>query len=212
MSADGNQQNPSCFDDYRKELWGGLKGSHEQFDKAVLTMSAGGLAISLMLVKDLFTIEEMVGHWVLVASWFLFCGSIILTVVSFLTSQKSITIQIDNFEKFAAGDSSYWNKPNPYSAVTSWLNRMSGGFFLTAVIATTLFATINFQERANDVKGFRRVSEGNSSAVNAPPATGHGRDSSPTNAVAAGKPDSGTKPSPIPAIRQKVEPHSDETK
>jgi hypothetical protein len=77
---------PSSFDDYRKELWGALKVSHEQYDKAIITLSSGGLAISLTLIKDVFPVERMSSPCWLVATWFLFCGSIISTVMSFLTT------------------------------------------------------------------------------------------------------------------------------
>jgi hypothetical protein len=156
-----NEKNTqSCYDDYRKELWGGLKTSHENFDKAVLTLSGGGLAISLTVIKDLFSVGEMVAGALLVASWFLFCGSIIFTVVSFLTSQKSITVQIDNFEKFTAGDVSYFNRPNPYTKITAWLNQISGGFFLLAVMAMTFFTTINFHERISMSKELEKFQKG----------------------------------------------------
>ncbi|ANA39414.1 hypothetical protein A2G06_02355 [Geobacter anodireducens] len=139
-------QAPPIHDDYRKELWNAQKSSHEQYDKALLTFSGGGLAISLALVKDLFPADVMVIPWLLVLSWGLFCTSIVLTVMSFLTSQKSISVQLDYFEKFVSGDLSYWNKKNPFTAATIWLNRVSGGAFVSAVIAVTVFSAVNMNE------------------------------------------------------------------
>lgn len=146
MESQKENQTPPSFDDYRKELWSAQKSSHEQYDKALLTFSGGGLAISLTLVKDLFPAEVMVIPWLLVLSWGLFCSSIVLTVVSFLTSQKSISVQLDYFEKFASGDMSYWNKKNPYTTATTWLNRVSGSAFVSAVIAVTVFSAVNMSE------------------------------------------------------------------
>ena len=151
--GEGEEKTPAVFVEYHKQLWDARKLSHEQYDKALLTLSAGGLAISLTLVKDLFPAEKVLCSAALVASWVLFCGSIILTIISFLTSQKSLSVQSDYFEKYAAGDDSYWNKKNPYTIATTWLNLVSGLFFVSAVVAVTVFSITNFKGRLHDGQG-----------------------------------------------------------
>ena len=137
----------SAMDDYRKELWTGLKTGHEQFDQAMITLSSGGLALSLTVVKDLFTPNKLVMPWLLVFVWILFTLSIVVTVISFLTSQKGMSQQIEYFEKYAEGDESYKDKKNIFVEVTIWMNRASGGLFLIAVVCLTVFSIINFNSK-----------------------------------------------------------------
>lgn len=161
-------QHLAIFDEYRKELWGALKVSHEQYDKALLTLSGGGLAISITLVKELFPSDKLIVSWLLMMAWALFCASIILTVISFLVSQKALNVQLENFDKYTAGDESYLNKNNPYSTATVWFNRVSGTFFILAVIAVTTFSAINFKEKLRDVQN-SKSSGGIHSTTNAAP-------------------------------------------
>jgi len=137
----------TSMDDYRKELWTGLKTGHEQFDRAMITLSSGGLALSLTVVKDLFVTNKLIMPSLLVSVWILFTLSIVVTVISFLTSQKGMSKQIEYFEKYAEGDETYKDKKNVFVEVTIWLNRISGGLFLVAVICLTVFSIINFNSK-----------------------------------------------------------------
>ena len=137
----------SAEDDYRKELWAGLKTGHEQFDQAMITLSSGGLALSLTIIKDLFSPNKLIAPWLLISIWILFTLSIVVTVISFLTSQKGMSKQIEYFEKYVEGDESYKDKKNIFVEVTAWLNRASGGLFLIAVICLTVFSVINFNSK-----------------------------------------------------------------
>lgn len=139
--------NTTAMDDYRKELWTGLKTGHEQFDQAMITLSSGGLALSLTIIKDLFLPNKLIAPWLLISIWILFTLSIVVTVISFLTSQKGMSKQIEYFEKYVEGDESYKDKKNIFVEATIWLNRFSGGLFLAAVICLTIFSVINFNSK-----------------------------------------------------------------
>lgn len=125
-----------------------LKGSHEQYDKAILTLSSGGLALSITLLKDLFPVEKVVLPGVLVWSWYLFGAAIISTLFSFLTSIRSTHTQRDYFHKYYIEKNlEYKDKTNWWTVGTKWLNRISAVCFVAGVITTIIFASRNFKEK-----------------------------------------------------------------
>jgi len=140
---------PACSDpsvnEYRKHLWDALRAGQEQYDKYLLTLSGGGLAISLTLVKDVFG-PTVAWTTVLALSWALFCLSIIATIASFMTSQKSLRRHLANYEEFlTTGMDEKLRARNPLETLTTALNYASGTFFLAAVAATIVFASVNLQ-------------------------------------------------------------------
>ena len=138
--------------EYRKELWSGLKSAHEHYDKALLTLSSGGLALSVTLIKDMFPLEKVVWSWLLMTSWFLFTGAIVAIIISFLVSQQAFVVQLENFEEVVADTTGSVTTRNNFIAPIIWLNRASGILFFSAVIAITTFSAINFSKRCDDVR------------------------------------------------------------
>lgn len=136
----------SSVNDYRKHLWDALRAGQEQYDKYLLTLSSGGLAISLTLIKDIFGKSKLACPTVLVVSWVLFCLSIVATLASFLTSQKSLRKHLCNYEEYiATGNDEKLKTPNPIEMLTNFLNYASGSCFFIAVVATIIFASINVE-------------------------------------------------------------------
>ena len=140
---------PVCSDpsvnEYRKHLWDALRAGQEQYDKYLLTLSGGGLAISLTLVKDVFG-PTVAFTTILALSWALFCLSIIATIASFMTSQKSLRRHLANYEEYlATGEDGKLRAQNSLETLTTALNYASGSFFLAAVAATIVFASVNLQ-------------------------------------------------------------------
>jgi hypothetical protein len=60
----------------------------QSYDRAVMTFSSGGLALSVAFLRDLVTDAENTG-W-LVTSWVLFTLSLASITASFLTSMKAL--------------------------------------------------------------------------------------------------------------------------
>jgi hypothetical protein len=136
------------FEEYEKQLLDALKGSHEQYDKAILTLSSGGLALSITLLKDLFPVEKIILPWVLATSWYLFGAAIISTIISFMTSIVSVNTQRDYFHKYYIENiAEYRDKKNLWTVGTRWLNRTSALCFVLGVAATIVFAHGNFNEK-----------------------------------------------------------------
>lgn len=130
--------------------------SSENFDKSVLTLSSGGLAVSLGFLKDFLPIGHAVWPWMLYASWVALTAATVITMASFLASAKAQDYQQEIGEAYyLRGDESKL-KGNPWDRVVIWMNRVSGASFISGVILTTLFVALNLQ-RAQDMKNPRTV-------------------------------------------------------
>jgi len=148
-SEDSQAQNPvtdPAVNEYRKHMWDALRAGQEQYDKYLLTLSSGGLAISLMLLKDVFGKTTLAYPAILICSWGLFCVCILATVASFLTSQHCLRQRLEKYEAcIGTGNFETINDPDRLEGLTNFLNYLSGVCFLLAIIATITFASINLQ-------------------------------------------------------------------
>jgi len=132
--------------DYRKHLWDALRAGQEQYDKYLLTLSSGGLAISLMMIKEVFGKTTLAIPEVLIGSWVLFCLCIIGTMMSFLTSQKCLRRHLEKYERsLVTGNNEELKTLDPLERLTNFLNYASCTFLVLAIIATIAFASINLK-------------------------------------------------------------------
>ena len=68
-------------------------------DKAILTLSSASLGFSVLLLKDVFKLEEATHLTHLRLSWISFALAIIFILVSFLTSQLAIHTKFAQMQK-----------------------------------------------------------------------------------------------------------------
>ncbi|HBA88591.1 MAG TPA: hypothetical protein DCZ75_11610 [Geobacter sp.] len=137
------------INEYRKHLWDALRAGQEQYDKYLLTLSSGGLAISLMMLKEVFGKTPLACPTVLIWSWVLFCLCIVSTIISFLTSQKCLRRHLEKYEAYVAtGNDENLKKLDPLERLTNYLNHASGVFLVLAITATIIFASTNLQKGA----------------------------------------------------------------
>lgn len=140
-------QAEKIYDEYRKILLDRQLSNSEKYDGALLSLSTGVLGLSLAFIKDIAPIGDLIIVWILITSWALFAISIILTITSYITSQKGINTQLEYAEKYyLKGNKDYLNKENPYSVWTERCNLYSGACFIFALVVTILFVTVNLCE------------------------------------------------------------------
>ena len=148
-----DEQRQTLFAELKAELLKRQLSNSDNFDKAVLAYATAGLGFSLAFLKDFLPIAKAQGSWMLYASWALFVLSIVLTIVSFMASQRGITKQLALSERYyLKRDESALSERNLYSIITDCLNNLSGVAFIVALIATTVFVSLNL-ERASLVSG-----------------------------------------------------------
>jgi len=134
------------YHSYRTQLLDLQKSDTTEFDKGILTLSSGALGLSLAFIKDIVKIERASHPSLLMGSWFLFAGAILLTLISFLVTQKSVSVQLDYAEKYYLEEKEeYLNKKSCWVSANVWLNRFTAFLFTLAVFATVTFASINLK-------------------------------------------------------------------
>ncbi len=129
---------------YVEEISKRQLSNNEAFDKAILTLSSAGLALSLTFFKFVVPVHEAKCIYIIEIAWFLFLAAIISTMISYVTSQRALKLELEYAERYyLEGNEEYESKNNPASNLTEILNIFSGIFFLGAIISVVYFVTNN---------------------------------------------------------------------
>ncbi|ELI5447169.1 hypothetical protein ACJXWG_004504 [Vibrio parahaemolyticus] len=145
MSDDIRQK---MYDELRDELYKRELSNSESFDKAILSLSSAGLAISLTFIKSIASIDSAIFVYWLYASWVCFGVAIISTVLSLMSSQRGMKRQLELAERYyIEGDEQAFDEPNIYAKMTEVLNLVSGTLFIGAIVAVIVFSVANFNNK-----------------------------------------------------------------
>ena len=115
-----------------------------EYDKQLLTLSSGFLAVTLAFIKDVVPLKDAEHLSLLYSSFALLALCIVLVLFSY---QFSISGQLKAREYWESKkngvdeDFPYW-----HATCLSWLNRTSGVFFGIGVLSVVLFVTLNINE------------------------------------------------------------------
>jgi hypothetical protein len=122
-----------------------LQGS-QSLDKAILTLSAGALGLSLTFMRQVAPHPQPTTLKLIILAWSCFGLSIVTTLISFLTSQKACNKQIEILEATFLQHGDREKLTNKYSRVTMILNWFSIILFIAGVILFALFSAINISD------------------------------------------------------------------
>jgi hypothetical protein len=140
-----DEERKKIYKEYKEEVHKREFSNSESFDKAILSLSSAGLAISLTYIKSIVPIEEAVYVKWLYATWILLGLSIISTITSFMTSQSSLKVQLKIAKDYYIdGNQDAINKENLYETATKLLNWVSGVIFISAIVSVIIFSIANF--------------------------------------------------------------------
>jgi hypothetical protein len=168
----GHQQgretaSPSDIEVYlveRKSLIEAQQESYKQFDKAILTLSSGGLGLSIIFWKEILPPGGISHRWFLIASWILFASSILSTLISFLTSQRAYKKQLESLESyFLKKDLTALKTKNVSALATELLNYASASLFILAIAGLIGFASANLPDKKSTEEG-QKMSDDKSQA------------------------------------------------
>jgi hypothetical protein len=130
----------------------GAHASIQEFDRAILTLSAGLLALSLAFIKDVVPLAAAIDLYLLFWSWGLFGTSILLTLVSFIASQKAFQrSQKSAYAYYMEHNHEVLSKPHVFTRVTRYLTYGEGGCFVAALVLTLAFAIINVNHASGKI-------------------------------------------------------------
>ena len=135
--------------EYYKAIWSSLRNNNDRYDRALLTLSTALLGFSLVFIKDVVKdLNEALCFYLLKISWFLFILTIIITFFGFLVSNKAGERQLEIVNNYlnhleSKDRSEKPDERNRANQLTTYLNFFAGIFFISAVIITFIFVSIN---------------------------------------------------------------------
>lgn len=115
-----------------------------QFDKLIVTLSGGALALSLTFIKDISPNPIPCSKWLIFGAWGFFTISLVSVLLSHLTSHKDMEFEIDKLDDNYKNQEENYNPKNPFKKTTIFLNRLSTVTFLLGLFFLVTFASINF--------------------------------------------------------------------
>lgn len=137
-------ENRRIFESARDHLDQASLKNSEQLDKAILTLSSAGLALSLSFSNSLMQLASAENAWSLKISWICFSIAIVSTLISFLTSASAVSVEREHIYKYyMEGIDGYGATKNLWGIVTYYINRFSVFVFITAVAFSVLFIWSN---------------------------------------------------------------------
>jgi hypothetical protein len=148
-----DKERREAYEKYREELLKRQLSNDEAYDKAILSLSSAGLAITLTLYDKILPEEGAELLCLLYASWIFFALAIISTIASFQISQKGLSIQETIAEKYYIDkDEQAFDEKNWAANLTSKINIISGVAFILAILSFVSLGIFNFnqQQYAND--------------------------------------------------------------
>jgi preprotein translocase subunit SecE len=135
------QEQYQVYLEERKQLIAAERDTAQQFDKAILLLAAGALALSITFINQIAPNPKPVSIYFLIVAWVLFCTSLLSTLISFLTSQVACRKQRDILDDKIADKSN--NKDNRATSWTNRLNYFSITFFILGVVSLIIFSALN---------------------------------------------------------------------
>jgi len=111
------------------------------FDKTIVTLSAGSLALSLVYLERI--VHQPACAWVLVLAWALLILALFVVLVACLTSEKAMEIQRDINDQIYTNKTHKGRLANRAAKATEILNRLSLLSFILGVIMLLVFAWLN---------------------------------------------------------------------
>lgn len=108
--------------------------SEEEFDKLIVYLSSGGLALTIGFINNLIDLNNSNYNLLLIITWLCFTFSLIVNLLSHRSSLKSIDLELQGYEE----------KSDSWNTFTVILNKSGLIFFISGVVCFIIFVTINF--------------------------------------------------------------------
>jgi hypothetical protein len=133
--------------EYRRLLVSAEQKAQEDYDKTVLTLSGGALAVSFAFVKDILGEGPILQVGWLVAAWVQWAISVTSMLVSFYVSRWALRETILQCDAEVRGEEC--GPPgNKFVTTLRVLNAAGALFFVLGVLAMTVFVSCNIGQRS----------------------------------------------------------------
>jgi hypothetical protein len=132
------------FNEQKRQIWTDSQSSSDSYDKAILTLSSGALALSVGFIKDVVPLKSAIYLPVLFTAWAAFVVAILLTVISFRLSISAQGEQLDNaYEYYLNYNDEAGKKKTRFSFAIKCCAFVGGGAFVLGFVLNVMFAAVN---------------------------------------------------------------------
>ena len=134
------------FIEARRSLESSSHKVAEQFDKAVMTLAAGGLSMSLLFVQRIGPQQDPKTVWLLAGGWIGFTASLLLVLCSFLFGYHSYRLEIKVLEEMYNDPHLKIPPPNKWvtcTLVSNWASAIALIFGATFIVMFAIMNTPN---------------------------------------------------------------------
>ena len=132
------------------------QASHN-YDKYIITLSAGALALSLTFISTILKEKDLEALYFLYSSWIFWGIAIISILYSFATASKSHEIAIEQVDSGKIHDE---HPGKLYSKLTIALSRIAGCSFLIASLSIVIFVSKNIKKGGKSMPDKKPLTEG----------------------------------------------------
>jgi hypothetical protein len=145
----GQQPDPERLKAKLAEINAWEQRNVEPYDKAILTLSSGALALSLTFIKDLVPPEIAQENWILYLAWVLFVLSLSTNIIGFIYTLRSFVPQRrfveDVYKHCTKTETQFSQFLKDLNYKVDLFNVFQGIFFLCGMVAFTTYVIINFE-------------------------------------------------------------------
>lgn len=127
----------------RKSLIEAERIGYQQFDKAILTLAAGALVLSITFIRYIAPTPVPNKPFLIIFSWGFLLASILSTLISFVTSQRGCRKQRKILEEYFFSEAKPEASKNPFYTATAVFNIASLFCFTIGVVFLAIFASVN---------------------------------------------------------------------
>ena len=126
---------------YRDHLVKAEQKAQDDYDKSILSLSGGALAVSFAFVEKFLQPDRVGSRWLLLLAWMAWAASVAAVLASYFFSHRALRVAIDQCDQ---GGSPIPRKPGGrFAKATEVLNVMGGSLFIFGVALIAVFATLN---------------------------------------------------------------------
>lgn len=168
MSDDYKDKLYKEYSSQREKLDGASLEAAGRYDRAILAISSGALALSVTFIEKIISTPQTWTLFLLVPGWILLLCTIILQLLALASSQNATSEQIRLLDQqyqryFSVEDAAEavkegWIEPeNPYVKRTNRLNIISQVSLIIGILLVLAFSSVNVCVNTLHKKGERNV-------------------------------------------------------
>ncbi|WP_325583249.1 hypothetical protein [Puia sp.] len=132
----------------RESLLGNKNKSDDSHDKALTTLTAGTLAVSVSFISNVVHLQDACLISLLIIAWGLLTASLIINMLGHMITAEHTLKLLQDIDKRPQDREILEKRSLKYNKRIIWWNRVSVFFSLLAIILIVTFCSINIYQNA----------------------------------------------------------------